>query len=549
MKKIVALVLALVLALSLATVAFAADTGYVAANADSKIKLENITMKQVKDAGEKNVAVYNLVLTVNGKEIPMLGNYAVATAADYDLVFVNGEEVTYLKNTVTGYYTGEAKPVATVAKADAKCGEIWAADGVALYDYNGKMLKAADSFNLGTVLNTAIKEHAQDMIENFTFTKADWEAAVKHFLTTKAGDGAVTALQILMGKNDKEVNYLANPDKLDWAALANVLELSFNNVYEFAKQSYFGATGSDIPKVNELADIQKAVKDWTPKAAIVDLYEQLVEAIQGNFEYTLATTTYLNKYEGLELNDVEKSAPFKTNAGNVLGNLFYDAKAEVIAKVCEKLGIPDPNATSDPWYGDGTEAAAHNESLTFNIFREVAKMGTSVKALAVVDGKLVTLVNAVEDTDYGTVAHKYAVEVTDGAISKVSCETCKAEFAFVVGCEKDAVEKFGEGNFADITNTLKSSFETKFLGKHTVEFDWDSMTFTGDWAEGTGYYWNLLDKDEQAYVKALSVKHLYVSTAEVESAKTFDAGIALYAGLALMSVTGSAVVIGKKKEF
>ena len=33
------------------------------------------------------------------------------------------------------------------------------------------------------------------------------------------------------------------------------------------------------------------------------------------------------------------------------------------------------------------------------------------------------------------------------------------------------------------------------------------------------------------------------------SPKTFDAGVAMYAGMALMSVAGSAVVIGKKKEF
>lgn len=39
------------------------------------------------------------------------------------------------------------------------------------------------------------------------------------------------------------------------------------------------------------------------------------------------------------------------------------------------------------------------------------------------------------------------------------------------------------------------------------------------------------------------------TTAGVTSAKTFDAGVAMYAGLALMSVAGSAVVIGKKKEF
>lgn len=39
------------------------------------------------------------------------------------------------------------------------------------------------------------------------------------------------------------------------------------------------------------------------------------------------------------------------------------------------------------------------------------------------------------------------------------------------------------------------------------------------------------------------------STTTNGSPKTFDAGIAMYAGMALMSVAGSAVVIGKKKEF
>ena len=34
-----------------------------------------------------------------------------------------------------------------------------------------------------------------------------------------------------------------------------------------------------------------------------------------------------------------------------------------------------------------------------------------------------------------------------------------------------------------------------------------------------------------------------------KSPKTFDAGIAMYVGMALTSVAGSAVVIGTKKEF
>ena len=39
------------------------------------------------------------------------------------------------------------------------------------------------------------------------------------------------------------------------------------------------------------------------------------------------------------------------------------------------------------------------------------------------------------------------------------------------------------------------------------------------------------------------------STDTNKSPKTFDAGIAMYVGMALTSVAGSAVVIGKKKEF
>ena len=39
------------------------------------------------------------------------------------------------------------------------------------------------------------------------------------------------------------------------------------------------------------------------------------------------------------------------------------------------------------------------------------------------------------------------------------------------------------------------------------------------------------------------------STTPSGSPKTFDAGIAMYVGMALTSVAGSAVVIGKKKEF
>ena len=52
--------------------------------------------------------------------------------------------------------------------------------------------------------------------------------------------------------------------------------------------------------------------------------------------------------------------------------------------------------------------------------------------------------------------------------------------------------------------------------------------------------------DVESNAKATTTK---TDKTDIASAKTFDAGIALYAGMALMSVAGSAVVIGKKKAF
>ena len=53
------------------------------------------------------------------------------------------------------------------------------------------------------------------------------------------------------------------------------------------------------------------------------------------------------------------------------------------------------------------------------------------------------------------------------------------------------------------------------------------------------YYWTS-DKDTGAKAD---------DTKGVDSAKTFDAGVAMYVGMSLLSVAGGAVVIGKKKEF
>ena len=64
-----------------------------------------------------------------------------------------------------------------------------------------------------------------------------------------------------------------------------------------------------------------------------------------------------------------------------------------------------------------------------------------------------------------------------------------------------------------------------------------ASTYTGD-VEKVGNYYVLLGS-----------KNPTPTNGNANSPKTFDAGVAMYAGMALMSVAGSAVVIGKKKEF
>ena len=110
-----------------------------------------------------------------------------------------------------------------------------------------------------------------------------------------------------------------------------------------------------------------------------------------------------------------------------------------------------------------------------------------------------------------TFDHDYdfdAKAVTGGktVVTSVFCEECKASFAFVEGDVADAVAKFGAGNYVDTgLNNVKDIFVAKVAAPVAPE--------AGD---------------------------------KVESAETFDAGIAMYVGMSVMAAAGSAVVLKKK---
>ena len=134
--------------------------------------------------------------------------------------------------------------------------------------------------------------------------------------------------------------------------------------------------------------------------------------------------------------------------------------------------------------------------------------------LAVLNGKFVTY-NAAGETK--TVPHDFtkALEKTSGyfttdtkgVVNTVKCETCGKFFNVVKSVDK----------------TYTGSVETvTFKGETTAMY---VLTGTATATPEGG------------------------KTNTTTSPKTFDAGIAMYVGMALTSVAGSAVVIGKKKEF
>ena len=128
---------------------------------------------------------------------------------------------------------------------------------------------------------------------------------------------------------------------------------------------------------------------------------------------------------------------------------------------------------------------------------------------AVLNGKFVTY--GAEST---TVDHKftkaeaktsgYFTTDTKGVVNTVKCEACEKSFNVV-----DKVDKTYTGSV--VTTTAFGGTQYILTGTATA-------TPAG-------------------------------STGTTTSPKTFDAGIAMYVGMALTSVAGSAVVIGKKKEF
>ena len=183
----------------------------------------------------------------------------------------------------------------------------------------------------------------------------------------------------------------------------------------------------------------------------------------------------------------------------------YVAKVEAFTKIGDKCGQLDVDA--DGTYYVNTSKYTDTNSVPKDAGEVYFMASDATGAVYVLlNGKLVSVTLADEQT---LVGHTWVAVVKDGKVVSYKCSDC--------------------GTVASIYKTYAAA---KASGLKNVE------AFVND--DGETIYLAYTDGKTDTTKPTDTNK---------PSPKTFDAGIAMYVGMALTSVAGSAVVIGKKKEF
>ena len=151
-----------------------------------------------------------------------------------------------------------------------------------------------------------------------------------------------------------------------------------------------------------------------------------------------------------------------------------------------------------------------------------------------VDGKLITVdkTNKVNDCVI-TPCHVLVMtgKKTDKGVAIASCKLCGATFAVTNESLDVAASGVNEKQARETAQDYNVEWAKKVVDARKMSVPYNDL------AKNFTYMWTLTAGTTTG------------TTSGVNSAKTFDAGVAMYVGMSLLSVAGGAVVIGKKKEF
>ena len=234
-------------------------------------------------------------------------------------------------------------------------------------------------------------------------------------------------------------------------------------------------------------------------------YDAVKETVDGK------TTTYFADQYEIDVKELAKNVPFFACDSSIAEyKLIKDGKVVAYLSTNSKLNY----GTSDVVTKTIEAKAAKDQTC-----------GDYTVDVYVIDGKAYAV-----DPEGTNVAMLNGLAVTYGAEQKAIAH----KVDWTVKDNKATPSYNAKGEVVSVKCACGTSFEVvkKVAG-----------TYTGDVEKvidnGVTYYVLMGSKTTAGTT----------STTTNGSPKTFDAGIAMYAGMALMSVAGSAVVIGKKKEF
>ena len=189
-----------------------------------------------------------------------------------------------------------------------------------------------------------------------------------------------------------------------------------------------------------------------------------------------------------------KADLYLTYVGKAVSAVTYSAKAVEFTNIGDKCGQLDGN-TKDTYYKATSEDKNGETVITYYVKDSTGEVNL------LVDGELVAV--AKETKAINPHGWKAASYDKDDNVTSYKCKDCGT--VATVYKTKDAAKASGAAVYTQ-------------YGTAWIAYT-DGVTDNTKPADGT------------------------------TSPKTFDAGIAMYVGMALTSVAGSAVVIGKKKEF
>ena len=216
-----------------------------------------------------------------------------------------------------------------------------------------------------------------------------------------------------------------------------------------------------------------------------------------------------------------------------VNEVFYAYKATAQAATKDL-----PNCTVTQYKEDGYVDSDGNFYVAVDKYASNLKLNVGGKIVYVYK-----VTGAYDEGDYVIHAsHIFAkgVKNTTTGYDVATCLVCKGEFACT---NSDAVAtkngyKISTGFAYKAAKAAKVYDANKY--NNGYDFAW-GQAYASDYA----YCWQL----KPGTTQEIGTTKPDTTKDGVNSAKTFDAGIAMYVGMSLLSVAGSAVVIGKKKEF